>query len=86
MGSIIIQTFVDDLQNLLDEHDIEAVTGDDLFGYIEGAFVLLDICKFISSSSIADEAKDLADTDSFDLIHDETVTGSMADTNAFLMR
>ncbi len=76
-------TFVDDLQNLLDEHDIATVKGDELFGHIEGTFDLLDICKLISSSSIEDEAKDLAYNDSFDLIHDETVTGSMADTNAF---
>lgn len=76
-------TFVNDLQSLVDEHDIETVTGDELFGYIEGTFDLLDICKFIPSSSIEDEAKELADTDSFDLIHDDIVTGSMADTNAF---
>jgi len=75
--------FINDLQNLLDEHDITTVTGDDLFGYIEGSFELLDICKFIASSSIEDEAKDLADNDSFELIQDETVTDSMGDSNVF---
>jgi hypothetical protein len=76
-------TFLDDLQNILDKHDIETVSADELFGYIEGSFDQLDVCKFISRGSIEDEARDFADTDSFELIHDDIVTGSMADTNAY---
>ncbi|MCO7200925.1 hypothetical protein [Pseudoalteromonas sp. OANN1] len=76
-------SYLHGLQKILDRVKITDIEASELFDHIEDTLSNLDLFRFISVDLIEDEARDFAEHNCYDLIHEDDVSAAFAETNAF---